>query len=232
MFIIPNMGTGILESYFIELWSSGNLKGDPIVVARDWESSYSQPGRYHHTPLHIKEGMDFLKTPEFLAQCDNPFYVRAAWLGHDLHQSPGQVFEADELVSASETAIVYQIAGLSTEDVYRGIVPLIVMTRHSIPVINPNMNTSVIRDTDLWVLGQPRHRYAKYASDIAREWIESGIVMPEDFRRGRIQFLRNNMLDVRKGQIFYTPFCRNLFEEAAIDNINWEISVLESGRLV
>lgn len=226
------MGTMILEPYLTELWSLAGLNGDPVDVAHEWEAHYSGPGRYHHTAYHIKEGMDFLWNPEFCAECDGPIYVKAAWLAHDLILTPGEVIEANELQSASEAAVVYQRAGFTTEQVYGIITPLIVSTRHSIMLANPDSNARVIRDMDLWVLGQPRLRYEKYASDIAMEWIGSGVVTPEEFRLGRIDFLKKNMLNPKKGRIFYTGFCRKQFEEAAMGNIRWEIGVLESGKLI
>lgn len=39
------MTSGILEPYIVQLWEEANLKGDPRVVARDWEARYSAPGR-------------------------------------------------------------------------------------------------------------------------------------------------------------------------------------------
>ncbi|MBI4174348.1 MAG: hypothetical protein HY517_01785 [Candidatus Aenigmarchaeota archaeon] len=226
------MSSLILEPYIVELWEEGDLKGDPRAVAADWEARYSEPGRYHHNAVHIKEGFEFLKNPDFRAECDNPFFVKASWPGHDLKVSPGRLIEADELQSAGEAAVVYQKAGLGPAEIYIGIVPPILYTRHSVVVNNPTNDMRAIRDMDLWVLAQPWPRYEKYASDVAREWIESGQVTIEQFIPGRRDFLRNTFLNRRKGQIYCTNYCRRNLNDAAIENVRREISILESGRLI
>lgn len=223
------MANLILEPYIVRLWEEAGLKGDPHAVAADWEARYNEHGRFYHTPTHIKEGLDFLETPEFRCECDNPVLLKASWIPHDLEMKPGRIIQADELRSAELAATVYEPAGFGQDELYTGIVFPIIYTRHSVTWPNPTKNMRAIRDMDLWVIAQQWPRYSKYASDVANEWIGSGLVTPEAYIRGRMDFLYRTFLDIKKGQIFYTNYCRRNFTEAAVENVRREIDILKSG---
>jgi predicted metal-dependent HD superfamily phosphohydrolase len=86
-------------------------------------------------------------------------------------------------------------------------------------LISADNDTNIFNDADMSILGLDRETYTNYVKNIRLEYRH----IP-NFDTGRKKVL-NYFLKMEN--IFKTLFFRNLYEESARKNIEWEITTIE-----
>nr|WP_290225165.1 hypothetical protein [Trichocoleus desertorum] len=179
-------------------------------------AAYSRCDRYYHTLEHIQAVFSTLDTLKSQAQ-DWQAVKFAAWL-HDVVYEPQA--KDNEAQSAEYARIL--LADLSVpSDTIATTVRLILNTQHH-QAAATDINSQILLDADLAILGAPPHQYQRYAQAIRQEyaWV------PEiDYRRGRQQVLERFL---QRPQIYYTPDMQAKLEPLARDNLNRELQALSA----
>jgi predicted metal-dependent HD superfamily phosphohydrolase len=177
---------------------------------------YLEPHRHYHTLKHIEFGLSRLD--EIVGEFKDPKAAEFAWWFHDFVyylKSRTNEYESSRVaIKAAEDL------GLSEAFASR-IEHLIMATVH--PMVPEGRDEQLLHDLDISILGEDWNTQLAYRKQIREEYLSA--YSPEEFRVGRIAFLRAVLTG---GPIFCTELFRSRFEKRARRNIEREL--LEATR--
>jgi predicted metal-dependent HD superfamily phosphohydrolase len=103
----------------------------------------------------------------------------------------------------------------------------VLSTQHKSPP--HNIDSGILIDVDLWILGAPNDRFLQYENQIRWEYTAYS---DDAYIQGRTQFVARLLRKVKEGgMIFKTPEFRDLFEKQAVKNLNASLRRLKAGIL-
>lgn len=206
-----------LRQQWRTLWQSLSTNEELIhSLFADVAAHYSEDGRYYHTLDHV----DYvLATAQRLRDEARDFTaVQLALWFHDVIYDPRAADNEEKSAAYAEQAL--RRLQLAPETIAH-VSQLILATKTHQTAVN-DVDTHIVLDADLAILGAERQAYARYARDIRREF---DFVSEPAYRQGRrrilAQFLRRDRI-YRTGLLFATR------ETRARQNITWEMAVLSS----
>jgi predicted metal-dependent HD superfamily phosphohydrolase len=168
---------------------------------------YCEPHRHYHSLLHIAECLDWFD--HFQGQFADPLAAEfALWL-HDVVYEP--LSKENELQSAR--LALRMLPAMS--ELQESVRAMILATRHLPEELSAD--GSLIADTDMLILAAVPDRYDLYAADVRREY---SVVSDEDFKAGRVQFIRSLL---GRPSIYRTLSVRKQFEVGARTNLDREL---------
>lgn len=183
---------------------------------------YEEPWRHYHTFEHPREMFGVLLDNQGLVS--NIGAVAWAIMYHDAVYDPEAAHGRNEELSARlaehelpavvDASIVSQVAHYTRETVH-----------HTTGA--DDSDRDIFMDIDLTILGAPRERYARYVTDVRREYAH---VSDTDYRLGRIAVLENLASRVERRGLFRTRAFAEVYEERAQENIAGEIDALRRAR--
>jgi predicted metal-dependent HD superfamily phosphohydrolase len=180
-------------------------------------ASYVAPERYYHNLEHLSEM--FRVVERLCAQVEDPDALHlAVWFHDSVYDSRAK----DNERRSGELAVdLLGPIGVPASTIER-VVSMIWATAHTSDAGPPALpDTRVLLDADLAILGAPEERYARYASDIRKEY---AWVPEPDYRTGRTAVLERFLAQPR---IYHTQI---MFEEGdarARANLRAEIASLQ-----
>jgi predicted metal-dependent HD superfamily phosphohydrolase len=185
----------------------------------DWfrrlADAYAEPHRHYHTLAHIAEVLDLIDN---LADGGtNLFALRLAGWFHDVIYDPKA--RDNELRSADYAGAVMSQLDMPVSQIDK-VKALILSTTHNRAA--SDVDSAVLLDADLAILGATASRYDEYSVAIRREYAWVG---DADFRRGRAQVLRSFLARPR---IYATARMFRERENEARANLTREIAALKS----
>ena len=125
--------------------------------------AYSSPDRHYHGVRHIDECLraldDFAANAQRLAEVEAALYFHDAI--YDTHRDDNEARSADWARAALRS-------GGAPADAADRVHALILATRHAAPVADPD--AQLVVDVDLGILGQSPAAFARYDTDIRREY--------------------------------------------------------------
>lgn len=149
---------------------------------------------------------------------DDPRAVElAAWF-HDA------VYDPTAPAGESERASAELAAAMLGDDPVAPEVSRLVLLTAGHEVVEGDRNGAVLTDADLAILGAPRARYARYASDVRAEYAH---LDHEVWRIGRSAVLRGFL---RRPRIYVTDRAHARFDAAARANLAQELATLGGGE--
>jgi predicted metal-dependent HD superfamily phosphohydrolase len=173
---------------------------------------YAEAHRRYHTLEHIREVLAAL---DQLGGAGPAVWV-AAWL-HDVVYDPHADAGANEAASADHAArLVTRLGG--PPDVADDAARLVRSTESHSP---DGPGAELLSDADLWILGAPRERYRRYASDVRDEY---GFLGDDAWRSGRAAVLGSLQARPRIYRV------ASGWEAAARANLAWELATLGGGQ--
>jgi predicted metal-dependent HD superfamily phosphohydrolase len=177
-------------------------------------TAYSSPQRYYHNLEHIQAVLSTISTLQEQAQ-DWQALKFAAWL-HDVVYDPQA--KNNEAKSADYARIL--LANLSVPSVtITNTVRLILNTQHH-QAAATDIDSQILLDADLAILGAPADQYQRYAQAIRQEY---AWVTEIDYRRGRQQVLERFL---QRSKIYYTSNMQTTVEPLARNNLSRELQSL------
>jgi predicted metal-dependent HD superfamily phosphohydrolase len=187
-------------------YKNGFFKG----AQKNLTQLYNSQGRYHHVISHVHDMLDLLRNthPKRLGPM-----VFAIWY-HDAVYDPTRTDNEEK----SAELMFRDFGSVIDPDELNFSKSLILASKHMFPSIYMEHDHALMIDLDLYVLSRT-HSYSTYAQNIRNEYIH---VSGEEFRRGRITFLKRTLSNP-----IYKHFTR--LEQEARSNILEEIEFL-SGR--
>ena len=179
--------------------------------------AYSEPGRHYHNLDHIAALLQLLDRHGEAVR--NREAVELAIFFHDAVYVPTR--SDNEAVSAAlaRARLIELGAG---DALVSEVERLILATRHGASVADADSDPdlALLVDLDLSILGAERPAYAAYAQAIRREY---AVVPNLLYRPGRRRVLAEFLARPR---IYATPHLRDLWEDAARANLEWESTTL------
>ena len=175
-------------------------------------AAYGNPQRHYHTLEHIGEMLKI--TGKLGRGLPHPIELNLAVWYHDVVYDPhSKTNEEDSATVAGE-----QLAVLGLEPHQRDIVKqLIFVTKHDAVHSSKLAEADVLLDADLAILGASEQRYARYATDIRKEY---AWVPEAEYRAGRKAVLEGFL---KRPAIYRTAWLLAEGEERARANMTAEL---------
>jgi predicted metal-dependent HD superfamily phosphohydrolase len=197
------------------------------TVFLDLVRAYSSVGRFYHTLEHIQLVLKVIEEirrqspPQALLIINFPAIQLAAWFHDVIYDSKSKDNEEKSAEYAAATLTRLGIPINTVECVQN----LILNTKtHQAP--STDIDSQVLLDADLAILGASELEYKTYAQGIRQEY---AWVADEFYRRKRIQVLQNFL---QRDRIYFTPQLFGKLESRARLNLQAEIATLSSQPVV
>lgn len=198
---------------------------------------YKTEDRYYHTPEHVLACLEELDSyvletgayPDVVhkfsypeKKTTNPLLIslsQAIWYHDCVYKTDIQTYsDGTPWSNEEESARVYLDHSYTYKPESDLVVDMIRATKNHISTGTPECD--LFLDIDLSILGKSPSEYARYASNIRKEWAH----VPDDsYRTGRIDVMRKF---IDREFIYYTSFFRDRYETQARANIAAEIKSL------
>ena len=175
---------------------------------------YSRNDRYYHNLLHIQHVLDVADTLKSLASNFHAIEM-AAWFHDVIYDSQANDNEEKSAKFASDSLISFNVPQTTIDRV----VSLILQTKkHHAPL--ENIDSQILLDADLSILGAEGLDYMAYARSIRQEycWLSEA-----KYRAGRKIVLQDFL---ERERIYFTEKGFQMFELKARENIIAELSTL------
>ncbi len=172
---------------------------------------YSEPHRTYHTLQHIAHGCEeFAAVQHMLTDGENTLF---SWLLHDVFYDPKQ-YKDNEQRSAHIALGLSQALGLSEEFGVVAVRKVLATAQHTVDGYIPqDMDTALLLDVDMSILGQSSAVFAAYDKAIAAEYAFRG---PQQFRVGRQSFVKKVL---QRDRLYHTDFFFDRYEVPARKNL-------------
>lgn len=217
---LENVVENVVEKYLFDKWCNlllllgiESVKTTEKTFARLVEA-YSHPSRHYHTLEHIFHVINTIQTLQNLTNQLTSVEF-AAWF-HDIVYDPkAQDNEEKSAVYAADLMQSLEIDARVITNVTR----LILNTKFH-QADTDDIESQILLDADIAILGSPKQKYLTYAEDIRQEysWIPD-----QDYRLGRRQVLEKFL---QRKRIYYTDLMFEELEESARINLAAEIQSL------
>jgi predicted metal-dependent HD superfamily phosphohydrolase len=185
------------------------------LLYADWSNLYSRPDRHYHTLDHIQH---FLAEVDALsARAKNLEAIEFAALLHDV------IYDA-KAKDNEEKSAEYAESILNNLDIPREVIDkvtrLILKTKTHQITEDDDIDTKIMLDADLAILGAEDDAYRRYAQAIRLEY---AWVSDQDYRYGRTQFLQSLL---KRQKIYQLEEMFEKLETKARQNIQQEIDAI------
>lgn len=217
----PMTTSGLLIQRWEYAWDM--LNGLPRTgLFETMVSRYTESRRHYHTMQHLAECFDAFD--QISHHCDNVYEVEMAIWFHKSIYDP--VRKDNEQRSSDLAFAALTKSGVEALCASR-VSKLVLATDHRKPPYN--IDSGILMDADLWILGSTEDRFFQYENQI--RW-ENSHLNDESFLKGRIQFVGRLLRKVKEGgHIFRTPEFREKFEKSAIHNLQKSLKRLKANVL-
>jgi len=206
-----------LKERFFDLCGRIGLD-NPEHAYNEMQKYYSRPKRFYHNFNHIRMCLDEFSDARHFVQ--NPDALEFAIFFHDIICEPS----LDDNEERSARLAYHLCKGCGADKEFaRNVMNLILMTKHdgNADDINLTLDSRLIADIDLAILGKPAAEFDKYEQAIRKEYAH----LPEDlYARERIRLLR----DFLKRGIYQTIFFISRYDLKARENLERAIQRLRS----
>ena len=185
-------------------------------VFQNLVTAYSHPERHYHNLKHIQHVLATIHEMKFLANNFGAIQL-AAWF-HDLvYQPQAKDNEAKSAIYTEAILSQLKIAPVTIQLVRQMILDTRTHKAHA-----DNLDSAILLDADLSILGSSPKQYQTYAAAIRQEyaWLSE-----REYRVGRTKALTNFLT---RDKIYATKFLSSQLEQQAKLNLATEIVTLSS----
>jgi predicted metal-dependent HD superfamily phosphohydrolase len=176
-------------------------------------TAYQEPHRHYHTQEHIRDCLD--KFELLREQALRPDEIELAIWFHDAVYRPHR---SDNEQQSADWAVRFLTDSRAAADVAGRVWGLIMATRHAVVPSDPD--TAILIDVDLSILGADADRYARFETEVRREyrWVPRFL-----YRRKRAEILRSFL---QRPKIYATDLFNARYESQARRNLRAAIDDL------
>jgi predicted metal-dependent HD superfamily phosphohydrolase len=203
-----------LKEIWIELASK--YSNDAELISQLWneiESCYSSQARYYHNLLHLEYMFDKIYSCKLLIS--------------DLNAISFSIFYHDIVYNAQQPDNEEKSAELAMKRLEKLGVPENIAESCCLQILatkahaqNTDVDTAILLDADLAILGDTPEVYMQYTSNIRKEY---SIYTDEVYNKGRLKVLQHFL---EMDRIFKTSFFFDSLELPSRENLKQEQSVL------
>ena len=223
------MHTPLKSRWFSLFEDDDNINYDMVnIVYNNIVTAYTEPRRAYHNLTHLDYMFDKLDTMINLymlsSDSDKKALYLATWFHDIIYMTNTQNKESNEAASANYALECLKSLGITDIELLRTVYHLIRATRHheiddTLPI--DTLLQQILLDADLSILGADEQTYKQYVKRIELEWSHISI---SQFHMGRINFLSGIL---KKDDIFFTEYMKELCGAQAINNMTKELSILD-----
>jgi predicted metal-dependent HD superfamily phosphohydrolase len=202
------------ETQWRALWQRIKAQGDPLPSYHDLVQRLAEPHRAYHTMRHIRHCLDEMACVRHLAT--HPDAVEMALWYHDAIYDT----HASDNEAQSATLAAQMLRDASVPETFVAMISRLIMaTQHH--AVAEDLDTRLLVDIDLAILGQPASIFDAYEQHIRQEyaWVSHAA-----FLEGRTRILRRFL---HRATIYATDHFRQLYEVQARINIARSLRRLE-----
>jgi len=190
------------------------------------ENKYCEIHRYYHNLNHIYQLLLLSKQHKELLKDYNT--VDLSIFFHDI------IYDPKSKQNEEESAILFQslFQSLIDQSILEKVSSYIIATKNHLSFasnIPKDVDTDLLYflDFDLSILGQNKQDYSLYSYNIRQEYchVEKDIYCHE-----RSKFLRH-LISQSENKLFLTNKCELLWGKTAIENLSWEINILDQNKI-
>ena len=184
------------------------------TVFFDLVTAYSGANRFYHTLEHIEKVINTIEQMKSLS-LDFPSVQLAAWFHDVIYDSKAKDNEEKSVEYAESALNLLKLPKPTIEHVKH-----LISTTKSHQASPADIDSKILLDADLAILGSDEQDYQTYAQSIRQEYAWMSEV---DYRMGRKQVLQSFL---QRPRIYITDFLFAKLEEKARHNLRWEVAIL------
>lgn len=201
-------------------WRRLTGQGCPEGLAEALAAAWMEPHRRYHDGAHLAEVLRLLDACRDVAE--RPDEIEVALWFHDAVYDPHR--KDNEACSAAWASDALLSSGAAVETVER-VIEMIMATRHDGPaLLGAGLDTALMADIDLAVLGRDPDGFADYERKIREEY---GWVAELDYRAGRSEVLGRFL---GREPLYQTLWFQERFEKQAKRNLGAALEEMEQGE--
>ena len=179
--------------------------------------AYREPHRHYHTQAHIADCLE--KFDGLRDQAGNPCAVELALWFHDAVYDP---YRADNEQRSADWAVRFLRDSAASGELADRVSELILATRHA--VVPADIDTAILIDVDLSILGADTARYDEFEAQVRREYRWVPMLL---YRRKRTAILQSFL---QRPRIFTSDLFFASYESTARRNLTVAIDHLNRRR--
>lgn len=204
------------------LWPQGQPEAGPWFERLTGDTAYGAPGRAYHNLDHLVHGLTEINAwaANTGASADDSATLKKAFWFHDAVYGGSKDGQSNE----EQSARLWLASGLSHAAAMQGPAALIRATEHGLAGVSPHRLQDAMLSTDLAILGQPADVYDSYARSVR---VEYGHVDEASYRTGRGVILAHFLAAAEAGTLYADRYFRELYNDAARENLAREIAALK-----
>ena len=198
-----------------DLWHRIGAKGDERRFFDDIVVRYTEKDRAYHSLTHIMNCLDELESVRKLSTDPNAIET-ALWYHDIIYDTKNK--DNEEKSAEFFTNVAHNVS--LDKSFSEKVTSLILATKH---IKNPNdLDTQLLVDIDLSILGQVEERFNEYEKQIR---IEYNWVPEKDFISGRLAIIKSFL---ERPTIYSTKFFIDKYEIQARENLTRTLSNLQN----
>ena len=186
--------------------------GEDAEIFHQLKVTYTEHGRYYHDDSHITECLSQFQ--HYMKLAEHPHEIEIAIWFHDAIYDTHKPDNEEQSAAWAKRYLLG--AGANRQSVNRIVKMILATKNHQVT----SVDSKLMLDIDLGILGAPSAHFEKYDPAIRQEyhWVPE-----EHYRVGRTEVLRG-FLD--RDVIYHTGIIREKLEESARDNLTRKIAEL------
>lgn len=201
-----------LNTIWSSIFTSSSFDTEKVhYFGQQLYNAYQHSALAYHNWGHIGYMMATYQQFNFNSEELDTLYL--AIFFHDVVYDPTR--KDNELKSAQWAEKVLNALQFDPRKIERCVQHILATEKHG---PSDQLDTQILLDLDLAILGSDRNTYAHYAQCVRKEY---AMYSDTIYRNGRIQALEH-LLDLP--QLFQTDQGKENFQEQAIKNLNWELT--------
>lgn len=175
-------------------------------------TAYSGEGRHYHNLVHIHKVLKIVNELEPLAHNSSAIQM-AAWFHDVIYDTKSSENEEKSAEFASSSLSQLGIPTIIINKVVK-----MILNTHNHQAVPKDLDSHILLDADLSILGSAESEYMAYAQAIRQEysWVPNS-----EYKIARKRILRNFL---EQDRIYFTDIIFNLLEVKSRENISNEIS--------
>ncbi len=185
-------------------------------VFLDLIAAYSTPQRYYHNLAHVEQVLEIIEKMRSHSR-NFPAIVFATWF-HDIIYDP----KAKDNEEKSAAYAAKALTSLGITSIVDRVTQLILITKSHQLADDNDIDSKILLDADLSILGASAPEYRIYAKAIRQEY---AWLCESEYRTGRIKVLEKFL---QRKRIYYTEEMFANLELTARQNIEEEIKFLSA----
>lgn len=204
-----------IKNSWINFWNNVNARGEPFSTYNKLVALYSEPHRFYHTLKHISDCLEEFSQARQIPEKPNEVEM-AIWFHDAIYDTKSSNNEVESAELADQISKEIKLPEAFASKVH----DIILATNHK--TVPKDIDTGILLDVDLSILGKNSDKYEKYEKNIRKEY---SWVPEEQFSAGRVAIIQGFL---GRPYIYSTDSFRKRYEAKARMNLKRSLKRLQT----